>query len=210
MTVFRKDEQAVYFAHIPKTGGTTVERVFVSNEWEMAFFDGGKGKSYLNLLQNSPQHMDRKQYESIFKMSQFDFSFTCVRHPLARFKSEMVMRMRNRVKINNEKKNTEFAFKLIDDYIADANVFDGHLKPQVDYISRGMRVFKLEDGMSELIEQLNDNYKLSLAYDGVHYMSGKKLAGIKSSDIKISNSVIKAVQDLYREDYIMFSYEYDL
>lgn len=210
MTVFRKEQQHVYFAHIPKTGGTTIEQLFVKNGYEMAFFDGGKGKSYLNILQNSPQHMDRKQYETIFKMSRFDFSFACVRHPLARFKSEMGMRMRNKINGNDEKRNSDFAFKLIDDYIADINSFDGHLKPQVDYVSRGMRVFKLEDGMNALIAELNSSYKLTLEYDGIHHMSGQKLAGIRSSDIKISNSVIQAVQDLYREDYITFSYEYDL
>ena len=65
MTVFRREQQYVYFAHIPKTGGTTIEQIFVKNGYEMAFFDGGKGQSYLNVLQNSPQHMDRKQYETI-------------------------------------------------------------------------------------------------------------------------------------------------
>ena len=114
------------------------------------------------------------------------------------------------MKLSFKMSRFNFSFKLIDDYIADISSFDRHLKPQVDYVSRVIRVFKLEEGMNALIAELNSSYKLTLEYDGIHHMSGQRLAGIKSSDIKISNSVTQAVQDLYREDYITFSYEYDL
>lgn len=206
MSVFKKDDSYVFFVHIPKAGGSTIEKTFSSSGWQLSYYDAGGPKSLNFIRKTSPQHMDKYQYNAIFDLGKFKVVFTCVRDPITRFKSEMAMRFGNDFS-RDINENNQFALKLIKRYLSNELAFDGHLRPQADYIVPGVRVYKLESGMSQIIESLDQDYGLSLNYDGSQVLSREKKSGYKSSDILLSPYIEDYIKDIYSEDYNLLDYK---
>jgi len=78
---FFRDDKAIIFIHIPKTGGTSIKTLLERNGWKnKSRFDRGKGH---------PCHRDwssiKKEFEN--NGTVFDYEFTLVRNPYNRIES---------------------------------------------------------------------------------------------------------------------------
>ena len=58
MPVFTKGEQKILFVHVPKTAGSSVNKLFVNNGYEMTYFSESSRELHKGLC--GPQHMDAK------------------------------------------------------------------------------------------------------------------------------------------------------
>ena len=84
MPVFRQDGRAVLFVHVPKAGGSTLERLFAKSGWTTGYRDPKGGVGSMNSVRRcSPQHMHRPMLEQVFRLDRFDAVFMTVREPLA-------------------------------------------------------------------------------------------------------------------------------
>ncbi|MBG6085437.1 sulfotransferase family 2 domain-containing protein [Zhihengliuella flava] len=206
MPIFRKRGKAVLFAHVPKTGGTSVERLFRSSGWEISLLleKNLDDKRHLNYYRrSSPQHMQASLLSERFRLEAFDVIFMMVRDPLERFRSEIAMRL-PRITDPADPAFNSFGDQLLRDYIADPYAWDNHLRPQVDFYLPGASIFKLEEGMGTAVTSLREDLGLDLGKTAPH--NKVRRSALKSSDIVLSPSLERRVVQLYAQDYTTFDY----
>ncbi len=200
MPIFFKAGRAIFFAHIPKTGGSTIEWKFMKSDYELSYLDmDAAGLNRFRLC--SPQHMDASQYARIFDLSKFDFMFAVVREPISRLKSEMAMRLQTDFQ-NDTAENDQWVLDGFKRYETNGYVYDNHLRPQSEFIIPGVEVFRFEDGFDTIFSSLEGKHPgLSIVPDNAHIRSRIERSGFSSSDVKLSDDVIKRVKDFYIADY---------
>lgn len=136
MPIFKKGNRSVFFAHIPKTGGTSVERMFKDAGWKTTRL-GNPG------TQN--QHAPASRYEQWNDLP--EEKFVIIRHPVDRFVSELKYRGRPHTAtagwLNQVKKSPSMQ--------------DNHLRPQVEFLVPGMTLYIFEEGA---INQIAEDYDL--------------------------------------------------
>lgn len=213
MPVFTKNGQSVLFVHVPKTGGTSIDNMFLSSGWKRTYFLSKKARQQErhqhDLMRCSPQHMDSDQLKSIFRLDRFDAIFMVARNPISRFQSEYVMRNPKNAASRSDKTSVDKwanrHLKLLSD---DPYVLDNHLRPQVDFFLPGSHVFRLEDGLEQIPETLNDHFGADLPGAVEHVRDSRKVTdgGAPSSSIEISHTLEARLRAVYRDDFNAFGY----
>ena len=86
----------VFFMHIPKTGGSSVEKYFKILGSKVQFFE--EFNHLQDLMRCSPvNHLDYQLIDKIFDLKKFVFRFAIIRNPFSRLASEFRFRKgRNR------------------------------------------------------------------------------------------------------------------
>src|SRR5699024_2577087 len=89
MPLYRHRENVIFFVHIPKTGGTSIEAALRrAGAAEALRFKGKRDFSKATL-----QHMNYSVYKEAVGSNFYDWSFTVVRNPYHRFVSEYKMKV---------------------------------------------------------------------------------------------------------------------
>lgn len=212
MPVFTKGDTSVLFVHIPKTGGTSIEQLFLSAGWKRRYFlskrSNEEDRKHYELLRSPPQHMSADQLQSMFRLDRFDVVFTIVRNPISRFRSEYVMRKLGGsggvVDAKSVERWADRQFKL---YSSNPNVLDNHIRPQVDFLLPGSGIFQLEGGLDGAVATLNEQYDLDLPMTVEHAMDSRKVTGGRSSSsVEVSDSLLAKLRAMYSEDFQAFNY----
>lgn len=206
MPVLFKAGIAALFVHVPKTGGTSIERFFVQNGWSLDWRDGVAGEGTLNsYLKCSPQHVEARRLADLFRLEKFDLVFSTVREPIARFRSEYCMR--NAADLRTDPDSVEaWGESALAAYAADRFVFDNHLRPQHEFIVPGASVYRLEAGLQCMVEDLNARFDLGLTGDLPRASDREIENGVSSRDVVISDRLEKRLRDLYARDFHDFEY----
>lgn len=152
MPLFTRGDQRIAFIHVPKTGGTSVERYFESHGWTMSYWstprNGGRTPSDQHLLYDDLR-------EIVPDLDDIP-SFAIVRHPIRRFVSEWKWQRWEMRQISDDL--TSFTSRVETSLANDPVYWDNHWRPQSDFLSDKIdRVIRLEDIESEfpkLLEML--------------------------------------------------------
>jgi hypothetical protein len=208
MPVFRRDGRAVLFVHVPKAGGSTLERLFAKSGWTTGYRDPKLGAGSMNSLRRvSPQHMHRPMLEQIFHLDRFDAVFMTVRDPLARFRSEFAMRNSDRVSASATEVEAWYdeAFRQ---YRRDPFVYDNHLRPQWEFHLPGSHVYRLEDRLETTVSDLNTRWDLGLLplSEVPRVLDRKEQSGIASSEVRLTPGLEARLRTEYAEDFARFGY----
>lgn len=141
MPIFtRAEAPIVFYAHVPKTGGASIEKLFVRNGFSI-FFKKTRPRRYA--LTVSPQHYHREIYERLVDLDACGLRFITVRHPVTRLTSEFMMRE------DDNDRFPDWLERARRRYARDTSTFDNHLRPQVDFHHPKLTVHKQEDGFGE-------------------------------------------------------------
>ena len=216
MPIFRTTNKDILFIHIPKAGGTSVEKFFYANQFAVLFIDhAGNKAQYMNSLNNltkcSPQHMHGDLLKSYFDLSKFSSIFMMVRHPVEKIVSEYNYRMK--ITKIEKKKNIEintWINEAIQACSSNPYIYDNHLRPQWHFLLDNCKVFKLEDGMhSKWVESVEKycNVKFSIRQVKVFFSSGLPTKDIGS---KLSNLTFDLIYKFYEKDFEIFKYQKNL
>ncbi|MCX7521856.1 sulfotransferase family 2 domain-containing protein [Microbacterium sp. STN6] len=207
MPIFRKDGKNILFIHIPKTGGSAVERVFKNSGYESLYLDGKVGRGTVNHLRRcTPQHMHGAMLQQNFRLSRFDAIFMIVRDPLARLRSEYVWRNRNKEVTGAASDVERWSVDAFAAYRRDNFLYDNHIRPQADFFVPGARVYYFENGLPEAIADLDSSFELGLV-DDIPRVRTAKAHGLASSAVQISPELRRRVMSFYRDDYVRFGYD---
>jgi len=200
-----KDDRAVLFVHVPKAGGTTLERLFTDSGWTMRYRTTWRSNpEVFRLLRVSPQHYHGALLEELFKLDRFEHIFQVCRDPIHRFRSEFAMR--NKTLTEADASTVEaWADEQFGLYATNPYLLDNHLRPQVDFLVPGVEVYRLEDGMKEIVDDLNGRYDMGLSTQIRHRLRSEN-HGLPSSAVEISDSLQAHLHEFYAADFERFGY----
>ena len=205
MPVMLKDGRSVLFVHVPKNGGSTVEKLFTSSGWDMRFRKTLRGNpEVFPLLQVSPQHFHGALLTEVFNLSRFDLVFMICRHPVSRFRSEFAMRHKHVDQVDAATVD-EWADRFFSRYPPNHCAHDNHIRPQVDFLVPGAEVFRMEDGMESIVADLNARFDLGLTTTIPHRLRSE-YRGLPSSAVELSPALLAHLHDFYADDFERFGY----
>ncbi|MDO8147996.1 sulfotransferase family 2 domain-containing protein [Isoptericola sp. b515] len=206
MPVFTKDGRNVLFVHVPKTGGSAVEKHFLADGWKMTYHDGRMGKDKPNYLRTcTPQHMHGDLLRQTFRIGRFDAVFAVVRDPLMRFRSEYVMRHKQELSTSAEAVEA-WAEQSFRRYARNPFVHDNHIRPQVQFLVDEAQVYRLEDGLDAALEDLNRRHDLGVPTEVARVRTSEKTRGISSKDVEVSDGLEERLRQFYADDFARFGY----
>jgi hypothetical protein len=158
MPLFQVRDQTLYFAHVPRTGGSNLENYLAARfgsasmldrDWMSAWAGGGWRR---DSLLTSPQHMTAVDAARVLPVTGVP-SFAVVRDPAARIVSEFRFQARRGFR---RRRLTELGFStwlrlMLAAAHRDPRIFDNHLRPQTEIVPQTAVVFRLEGGLDPVI-----------------------------------------------------------
>lgn len=207
MPILRKDGRNILFVHVPKTGGTTIEKIFQNSGYRALYLDSKVGRGSVNSLRRcSPQHLHAEVLQQTFRIQNFDLIFLLSRNPVARFKSEYVWRNRKSEFSVDERSVENWGMRSFQNFTADPYIYDNHLRPQADFHLPGAFTYKLEDGLDAIVHNLNNRFDCRLDTEIPRLYDSKARTDYSSSDVVLSRRMEQAIREVYREDFRLFGY----
>tara|TARA_Y100000389_G_scaffold148109_1_gene147131 strand:- start:4782 stop:5345 length:564 start_codon:yes stop_codon:yes gene_type:complete len=182
------NNKKLLFIHIPKTGGTSIEKAFskVDLKWpdfhkNILWGRGPRGLEY--------QHLTMKQVFQLtdYCVSDFDGIFTIVREPFSRFLS-----------LCNWRRDSP---DLMIQYIK-SNTYCHNLS-QYDYIEgyeNSIKIYRFEDGIDTIIDKIIRDYDLDVTVNIVPHC-------FKSNNtVKLSDEIKNNLREKLSIDFEKFHY----
>lgn len=210
MPIFSKKSKNVLFIHIPKSAGSSIERIGRDLGWTESFSIRGKSLDQISYCRASYQHLHADVLEYLFDLEDFESVFTVVRHPFERLKSEYYWQLQQGL---TSLPAANWINHTFDSYLSNEFLFDNHIRPQVEFIPEleKMKVFKLEEGGVKSAEKifldLGGSKKFSL-FDMVFGNTVRQeKKSIKKNEVERAfQNNKKVIYDFYIDDYKRFNY----
>lgn len=192
------------FIHVPKTGGTTIER-WLAEIAPLAF----RCTDIPNCARITPQHYTHNDISACFPPGWFDFKFTVVRNPFARIESEYRMRhlLATSGPIGNFAPFGQWLERTLDQYRSNPWVLDNHIRPQVQFLGEGVHLYRLEEGMDTILRRV-------CAASGLPQPAGGREREMSSAsftgEVRWTEYEVGLVQEFYARDFARFGYSTDV
>lgn len=208
MPFFKAGSKLVYYAHVPKCGGSAVEHFIQGRAGEMAFVD----TDYMSIDESqrwsktSPQHINVEALSRIIPLEFFDATFTIVRHPVARTVSAYHFQLEQEGRIS---KNISFSDWLEDLELAHEEnpyAYDNHLRPMDDIVPERAHVFYLEHGLDALVPWFDGLLGNTSAPRAIHRINERTSGGEK---VVPTPSDLAQIEKIYARDFARFGYTPD-
>jgi hypothetical protein len=217
MPLARVGGVTLFFAHIPKTGGTSVEG-YLRRKGPL-MLHGGAAWARAPL-----QHLHRAAWEDILPSGAWDHGFVVLRDPLDRLVSEFRMRAepmrmklrplgairaaRNRlagrstyaVRVGGRVELLGFddwVDRIFAEYGRDPWIASNHIRPQHEFVGDGLHLFRLEDGLDRVFRWIDQVTGTPAVEGGFHERRSQALP------VTVSPETAARVRDFYREDYVL-------
>lgn len=219
MPIIKHNGKVLYFAHIPKCGGTSVDRFARELVGGLSFHDPKFASRENPWTTTSPQHVEWDQMEALFSQNFFDQKFTLVRDPVDRFFSAFnhnrrIGRISRFTSIKSILKKLENGGSYF------SNQFDNHFLPASRIAPADCKVFYLEDGLETLETWLKDVLEIDSAEIKIKHHNkgenvGRKIRQSKKLSVpalgpetiaKLKSEAGDRIREIYREDYDRFDF----
>jgi hypothetical protein len=210
------NRKLIYFAHVPKCAGTTVETYLRVRFGPLGLLDSRFGKRPLQEAWSlsPPQHMPEPVRRDLLPDTLFDELFATVRHPATRLRSVFLFQREIEGAIPLKTSFPAWVGTLARSLATDPYALHGHLRPMIEYVPRGARVFRVENGLAPLVSWLDElaeeeNPECSIKDMNVTSVRMAKSlpAGRKPPIIQLNKPVLERISDIYAADYDRFGYD---
>lgn len=192
----------IFFAHVPKTGGSSVEDYIIRRFGSMSMLDKHKNARMPGTGLISPiTHLSALDLEEIIP-TECDLCFAVVRDPLKRMFSQYrwqsgASRM-SRMDFSTWLRVMVMAARI------DPRIYFNHIRPQDQMVPAGAEIFRLEDGFGGMIERL-DAVTGTTAPEVT--MGHQKNRQKDATPIRASREDVALIADFYSADYERFGYD---
>lgn len=209
MPIFKADDKLVYYAHVPKCGGSAVSWYLSERFGQVAFNDSSHTRHDPAGLwsRTSPQHIDRQSLTRLFPEGFFDTVFTIVRHPVARVVSAYHFQVDVEQRVSPEISFTDWLMDLEDRLAEDRFVFDNHVRPMTEIVPDGAKVFYMEHGLDALIPWFDALTGKSTGPRALPRINEKgQRRGADSEKARPTDSDLDRIAEFYAADFDRFGY----
>jgi len=192
--------KTIFFAHVPKTGGSSVEEYLIRrfggplSMRDRTHFSGMRQRGLLSLA----THLTADDLVD-FLPADLDYSFAVVRDPLERMFSQY--RFQSGVSKTSHLDFSTWLRIMMRCVTLDKRVYQNHIRPQSDLVPDGSDHFRLEDGFENMIKRLDEITGEASPNTTVGHLLKRKHA-----KIKISRQDLNMIQNYYDADYQRFGY----
>lgn len=220
MPLARIDGTLLFFAHIPKTGGTSVE-AYLRAKGAVLLHGQGAGWARVPL-----QHLHRAAYAEIVPPGSYDHGFAILRDPKARLISEFRMRAeplgpkfrplgwlraaRNRaagrptyaVRVGGRAEFLDFdgwVARIFAEAGRDPWVRSNHIRPQAEFVDPSHRLFRLEDGLDPVFRWIDATTGTPPAPGDFHERRSEPIPMACAPETEAR------IRDFYRADYALLA-----
>ncbi|UWQ95278.1 sulfotransferase family protein [Rhodobacteraceae bacterium M385] len=187
MPLARIADKLLFFAHIPKTGGSSVE-TYLDAKGPVAL----RFKRRLGWSETTAQHMEARVHTRLVPDGFYDESFAVLRDPVARMVSEYRYRLD---RFEGQRSFDDWVRAAFDAYGRDGYVYDNHIRPQAEFLRPGMVLFRLEMGMEAV-------------FDWVDAVTGTETASREiwekrsvANKIEVNDTIRDEIIAFYKADY---------
>lgn len=201
MPIFTLDNKKIFYAHVPKTGGTYVEDFFRKNGFTVHFWSSRPAEMGLSI---PPQHWHSDIYEKIISPDDFDARFMTVRHPIDRLISEYRSTLRQHG--NNSFQNW---LNVAETGFRENQAFNhNHLRPQSHFHSNGLWVYKCESKFDKYwARSLGQQFAIEVQNEEVKSRRNTEETVNINLDPDDLKAAVSFCERYYKQDYIQFDYK---
>lgn len=187
MPIYTKGDVKILHVHTPKTGGTSIMKLFEMDGFEVSYYIPRSVKPC------SPQHYHYNLYRKEFNFKEIDYSFSIYRDPLSRFRSQFRFENKKRVTANKPRlKWLPWTDNTLKNYRKNNFIQDNHIRPQSQFFYPYLDVYSFSK-LKDIPTYLHEKGILSELYDIPHVQ--------KTKHTPLNNRFDERIKNFYREDY---------
>lgn len=198
---------SVFFAHVPKCAGSSIEVYLNRRFGRLAFHD----RKYLSQPEDqrwcktSPQHIPARALARLFPEGFFAHTFAMVRHPVERLRSVYLFQQEIEGTIAPECSFDSWVETLPQLCDQRPQLYDGHIQPMHSFVPPQATIFRLEEGEGPLIRWLD---QLAGNRDDTDSLPRRKVRADKATTPPppISDVTRARLEALYAKDMKRFGY----
>lgn len=209
MPIFRADDKLVFYAHVPKCGGSAVGWYLAERFGPLAFSDRAHtGQPVADRWsRTSPQHIDSTSLARLFPPGFFDGMFTIVRHPVARVVSAYHFQLDVEESIPRSTGFSDWLADIEDRLDEDRFVFDNHVRPMTEIVPEGAAVFHMEHGLDALVGWFDDLTGAPAAPRALPRINEQgAYTGSKAAKAEPTETDLARIAKIYAADFERFGY----
>lgn len=210
MPFFKAAGQLVFYAHVPKCGGSAVTGYMRQRFGDIAFNDTHhlSQPEARRWTRTSPQHVDAETLHRLIPRGFFDACFTIVRHPVARAVSTYHFQAEVEKTVPRGTGFSDWLASLPRLMAEQPFAADNHIRPMTDIVPEGATVFHLEHGLDALVAWLD---ALTGTAEGPRVIAERNIRGayVRTTGQKATPSAadIDLIARLYAADFARFGYD---
>ncbi|MEP4199320.1 MAG: sulfotransferase family 2 domain-containing protein [Aliishimia sp.] len=188
----------IFFAHIPKTGGSSLEIYLVDRFGGPLALRWREGEKKRGIISPS-HHLSADDLKDVLERD-IDAFFAIVRNPLKRTLSQYMFQSGHGNSIPSRFSFSTWLRIMKRCVELDPRVYRNHIRSQGEMIPEGSEIFKMEDGFAPVLAWLDEiTGTTSDAEVGHHLKSVRK-------PVKLYRSDVELIHKLYADDYEAFGY----
>ncbi|MEM9014143.1 MAG: sulfotransferase family 2 domain-containing protein [Pseudomonadota bacterium] len=204
MPIVQFDGKLLFYAHIPKTAGTSVADLLARHGGTQQFYANLAHLAPKNhrLLNLPPQHVTAAHFDELFDASGFDGLFAFTRHPEERIVSEYRFR-RAHGGIHAALSFSDWLVFITSAYREYPFLLEGHILPQNLFFVDGSKLFRLEDGFDGLINWLKLEFGIIVATETV--IPQKNVS--EGPGVSLFAEDRQLINEFYKDDFNIAGYD---
>lgn len=207
MPIFRINGQMHYFAHVPKCGGNSVTRYLEERFGPIDLHQDPHNKVPVewHWSKISMAHVPVVTLQAMFPEDWIVSSFAVVRHPMRRLVSAFFFARHTEKRLPPSVGISEWFLDTAARLEKNPFLEGGHLIPQTAMVPKGAQVFRLEDGLDQIVPHLDS---LAGNQDGPRSIAVRNKGRWRDKDTEpeLSPEAFSVAMQLYADDFARFGY----
>ncbi|WP_281927491.1 sulfotransferase family 2 domain-containing protein [Roseibium album] len=200
--------QIIFYAHIPKCGGTSIETYLNDRFGSVALLNRSlHGRpEHERWSKVSPQHLDWKSVKQILPEEIVDHAFAVVRHPVKRLVSAFQFQRNVELKIPHDIEFSSWLRDVVQDPEKLWLKYDNHFLPQTQFLPPKCTIFYMEHGLQVIVPYLD---KILNSTEGPRVIphENRSSASDKKDKVQVTDEDIDLIGKLYKEDFEKLGYD---